>query len=188
MELATRRRTYRLVRAGLIVLTIGVVAIWFLRRAPREEIQIQAEAPSVESLGPGDIQIYNSDSTVDLVLQGDRILAGLSPQTIAKIRAELETSIAKDTSGVGGTIAQMVKRTVAGAIGTRVVYNLAEIRDVRYDDGELVLERERGGEAELFKNTKVDGKPLSKSFRPEDAQRFIAAVRQRKNSMAHRPD
>lgn len=131
MDLAARRRTYRLMQAGLVVLTVAVLAIWFLRRVPRQEIQIQAEGPSAEPLGPGDIQIFNADSSVDLVLQGNRILAGLSPKTVAKVRAELEASTAKDTAGLGGTIAQMVKRTVAGATGTRVVYPLAEIRDIR---------------------------------------------------------
>lgn len=188
MELAARRRTYNLVRAGLIAGTIAIVAIYFVsRRSPiRPPVRLESESHSVVALGQGDIRILSDDGSVDLVLAGDRILAGLSPQTVAKIRGELETSAGKDTTGFGGMIAQTVKKTVASAIGTHIAYPLAEIRDIRYERGRLVIESNDGRENTLFGNTKVDGRELSNAFREDDAHRFIAAVRARKAALGRR--
>ena len=66
-------------------------------------MRVQTEVPSTDALAPGDMRIYNVDSSVDLILQGDRILAGLSPKTVAKVKDELARSASEDTSGLGGT-------------------------------------------------------------------------------------
>ncbi|MEX2152047.1 MAG: hypothetical protein WD825_01840 [Gemmatimonadaceae bacterium] len=184
MELAHRRLVGRVIRIGLIGVAIAIAISWIVRRAPvPRDLRVQSEAPTVEALGPGDLRIYSRDSSVNLILQGDNILAGLSPKTIAKVRAELEASGADDdTTGLGGSIAQMVKKTVADKIGTHVVFPLSEIREIRYDGDEIVIERHGRGDTRLFDNTKVNGQPLSKSFRREDAERFVEAVRARKNA------
>jgi hypothetical protein len=183
MELQTRRWLGRLISAGLITLAIALAVNWTLHRMPnRGRIRVEREAVPQETLGSGDLRIYNSDSSVDVVLVGDRVLAGLSPKTVAKVRAEMEKSAARDTSGLGGSIAQMVKKQVSGAIGMHVVYPLAEIRDVRYEDGHLVIEKTTGATTRLFHNTKINGDRETGEFRPEDAQRFIEAVRARKKS------
>lgn len=188
MDLAARRRTYNLVRAGLIAATIAIVAMYFLRRSPipRTSMRLESEAPTPVALATGDMRIVSVDSSVELVLMGDRILAGLSPQTVAKIRTELEKSSAKDTAGLGGSIAQIVKKTVAGAIGTHMAYPLSDIREIRYENGRIVIVSNSGNENKLFGNTKVNGRDLSNSFRPEDAQRFTEAVRARQAALGRR--
>lgn len=188
MDLAARRRTYNFVRAGLIAGTIALVAVYYLvRRSPvPTNMRLESEAPSLVALGPGDIRILSVDGSVDLVLTGDKILAGLSPEKVAKIRTELETSSGKDTAGLGGSIAQIVKKTVAGAIGTHMAYPLADIRDIRYEHEQLVIISNNGHEKRLFGNTKVNGRELSNAFRPEDAQRFVEAVRARKAALGSR--
>ena len=184
MDLATRRWVSRGVRLGLIALVFVFIGALFWRRAPRvvggvDRIRVQREVVAPETLGPGDMQIYNSDSTVDLILQGNRILAGLSPKTVAKIKGEMDRSRNKDTSGLGGLIAQTVTSTIASTIGTHAVYSLSDIRDLRYEDGDIIIEQRRGGETRLFHNVKVD-KSEAKGFPEADAQRFIEAVRARK--------
>jgi hypothetical protein len=188
MDLAARRRTYNLVRAGLIVATIAIVAIFLMRRSPIRTggMRLESEAPAPVALGPGDMRILSVDSSVELVLMGDKILAGLSPQKVAKIRTDLEKSSGKDTAGLGGSIAQIVKKTVAGAIGTHIAYPLTEIRDIRYESGRLVIESNDGRENRLFGDTKIDGKELSNAFRPEDARRFTDAVRARQAALGRR--
>lgn len=186
MELAHRRWIARLVRLGLVAAALVIVATYLLRRVPTpipRDLRIQSEAPTAAALGPGDVQIVSRDSAVSLILSGDKVLAGLSPKTIAKVRAELEASSAKDdTTGLGGSIAKMVKKTVADRIGTHVVYPLADMRDIRYDGEEIVIERKDGKSTRLFDNTKVNREPLSKAFSPEDARRFVEAVRARLNA------
>ena len=61
-------------------------------------------------------------STVDVILKGDKIMTGLSDKTVARVRTEMDKSREKDTSGLGGAIASMVKKTVAENIGTHAVF------------------------------------------------------------------
>lgn len=189
---AHRRWIGRLIRFGLVAVAIIIVARWLSQRTSAAvktavrsaDVRIQSEAPAAATLGPGDAQIFSRDSSVNLILQGDKILAGLSPQTVAKIRADLEKSGATDdTSGLGGSIAQFVKKTVADKIGTHVVYSLADIRDIHYENDEIVLEDLKGNRKRMFGNVKVNKHPVSESFPPEDAQRFVELVRARKKSL-----
>jgi hypothetical protein len=185
MDLETRRWVSRLVQAGLIVIIVLFIGSWFFRRGASrivrsaDNVRVQREPVAEASLGPGDMRIYNSDSTVDLILKGNQVLAGLSPKMIAKIRGEMDKSPTKDTSGLGGMIAQTVKQTVASTIGMHVVYPVSEIRDIRFEDGSIIIDKQGGGETRLFSNTKVD-KNGTKGFPEADAQRFIAAVKARK--------
>jgi hypothetical protein len=180
MSSSSRRWIAGFIRAGLAVLAIVLIGAYFGHRMPgRRHVRVQTEAPPPDSLGPGDLRIYNADSSVDLILMGDKILGGLSPKTIAKIKGKLETSASGDTTGLGGSISQIVKKSVAGAIGTHTVYSLSDIRDIRYDNDQIVFDWKDGGNHQLFGSTKVNGEKVSDTFRPEDAQRFVDAVRAR---------
>jgi hypothetical protein len=177
---SSRRLIAALIRTGLVVLAIVLVVSHFAgRTSSQRHVRVQTEVPPPEALGPGDIRIYNADSAVDLILVGDKILGGLSPKTVAKIKDKLSTSGSQDTSGIGASISQIVKKSVAGAIGTHAVFPLSDIRDIRYENGQIVFDWKDGGKHQVFGNTKVDGENVSNSFRPEDAQRFVAAVRAR---------
>jgi hypothetical protein len=181
IDVRHRRWVGRLIRVGLVGIAVLLVLAWIQRKSPvRGDLRVQAEAPAVEALGAGDLRIFNRDSSVNLILQGANILAGLSPKTVAKVRADLEASTAKDTSGLGGSIAQLVKNTVAGAIGTHVVYPIRDIREIEYRGGQIVVVRRDGSTAELFKNIQGDNKEeLGRTFPEADARRFVEAVRAR---------
>lgn len=180
MSSSSRRWIAALIRTGLVVLAIVLVSGYFVRHMPgRRHVRVQTEVPPPDSLGPGDLRIYNADSSVDLILVGDKILAGLSPKTVAKVKSELETSASTDTQGIGGSISQIVKKSVAGAIGTHAVFPLSDIRDIRYERDQIVFDWKDGGKHQLFGSTKVNGEKVSNTFRPEDAQRFIDAVHAR---------
>jgi len=97
---------------------------------------------------------------------------------MAKIRRETDTGTIKD-SGLSGSIERLVKSTVQSALSQQVSYPLSEIREARYENGEIKLDV-RGRQPRLFTNTKVGGKRLMESFRPDDAQRFVGAVNARK--------
>ena len=184
MNSSSRRWIAGLIRVGLVFLAIGVVAGWIWRRTPhREHMRLEREAPPPDSLAAGDLRIYSADSSVDLVLAGDQILAGLSPKTVAKVRRELDTSALNDTNGLAGSIKHIVKQTVSQAIGTHGAFALADIRDVRYEGGQLIFDWKDGGRHQLFGNTKVNGQKVSNSFRAEDARRFIDAVHARKQAL-----
>jgi hypothetical protein len=181
---SSRRFVGGVVRVGLIVLAIALVGGWFGSKVSRHkpDIKVQRTQVADAALGAGDLRIYNRDSSVDIVLQGSRLLTGLSPKTVAKIQSELQRETS-DTSGIGGLIASTVKGAVASNIGTHVVYSLYEIKDVRYKDGQIILERRDGSETGLFGNTKVDHKEASKTFSPEEAQKLIDAVHRRQSEL-----
>jgi len=167
-------------RIGLVLLAIFFVSRYFVRKSPgRSHVRVRTEATAVDSLAPGDIRIYNADSSVDLVLKGNEILAGLSPVMVAKIKNQLDTSASHDTSGIGASISQIVKKSVAGAIGTHASFPLSDIRDIRYEGQQIVFDWKDGGHHQIFGSTKVNGDRVSNSFRPEDADRFIEAVHAR---------
>jgi len=183
MDASSRRFVAGLIRVALVVLAIVLVAKWVMRRSPNHgHVRVQTEAPPPDSLGAGDIRVFNADSSVDLILKGDKVLAGLSPKTVAKVRGEIERSSDSD-SGIGGSIASLVKKTVAGAIGTHAAFPLADIRDVRYEDGRLIFDWTSGGEHNIFGNTKVDHKNAGNTFRAGDAKLFIDAVHARKRQL-----
>ncbi|MEX2179314.1 MAG: hypothetical protein WD801_11420 [Gemmatimonadaceae bacterium] len=181
MELAQRRIVSRIVRVGLIVLAFGLVAGWLMRRVTHDgRVTVTMDAPAVTALGPGDMQLFNVDSTVDLILLGDQITAGLSPQTVAKVRGQLAQSAEGETTGLGGSIARMVKETVADKIGTRVVYSVHDMREIRYDNGRLVVQwKDSRRDEPLLGSIKVDGDKDSNRFREAEAQAFVEAVRAR---------
>lgn len=135
---------------------------------------------STQRLGPGDIRIVNEDNAVELTLVGDRITAGLSDQVVNKVRRELDTT-GRNESGIGANIANMVKGAVANSIGSRVAFPLSDVKDVRYEDGRLVFEWKK--EHRIFDQSKVNGKRTDESFRPDDARRFVDAVRARKRQL-----
>jgi hypothetical protein len=167
------------------VLALAVVGLWIVRRVGHRDhpVRIERTAPAVDALAPGDMRIYSRDSALDVVLVGDRILAGLSPQTIAKVRAKIDASKAGDSSGIGGMIASTVKSAVSQNIGVHVEHRLADLRDVVYRDGHLYIVFTDGTETEMLGNAKIssDGDTHQGVLVNEaDAQRFIAAVHARK--------
>lgn len=183
MQLRERRIVSRVVRFGLVALAIVIAATWVVRKAdPRggTPLRVESEAPAAATLGPGDVQIFNEDSTVDVILAGDRLSAGLAPGKLAEIRAEITRAGQGDTGGIGGSIAQIVKSTVADKLSIRAVYPLADISDIRQEDGRLLLEWKSGKETTLLGDKiRVEGNRDANRFRPEDAERLIAAVRAR---------
>jgi hypothetical protein len=145
-----------------------------------------AGTPASDSLasdraGAGELRIVSVDNGVDLALVRDSISGGLSQQALAKARQQVDTAKVSG-AGLGASIERLVKSSVSTAIGTRMVVPLAAVKDVRYENGRLVFEW-NGRPATLFESTKVNGKPLLESFGPDDARRFVDAVRARKRAL-----
>ena len=186
---ASRRFIAGLVRLGLVVAAIVFVAAYakhrFFPSVAREHrhVSVQSDAPPAEALGPGDVRVYNADSSVDIILQGDRLMTGLSPKTVAKVKDEMNKDADRDSAdAIGANISKFVKQTVAGAIGTHVVYRVSDIRDITYDGGYLHVEWVDGRHQELFGSAHMErnGEKTSNTFRPEEAQRLIDAFHARK--------
>jgi len=183
MELQSRRRVFLLIRIALILGTLAFIPVWMWHRVTRspKNVSVQREAPTATALGKGDLQIISTDGAVDLILQGDKIMGGLSPATVAMVRAKMDESKVKDSSGFGGMIAGIVKSSVADAIGTHVTYPLSEVREVAFEDGKLVVVT-KAGERKRVNVNSDDGKKSTR-FSDADADRFVAAVVARKKEL-----
>ena len=122
----------------------------------------------------------SADSAVELALIGSRIMMRLSDKTVAEIKRKTDTT-SVNGSGFAASIEKMVKSGVASALNQQVEYPLSEVRDARYEDGEIKLDMNGKG-PRLFEQTRINKTPVMKSFRPEDAQAFVAAVQARKKN------
>ena len=198
-----RRWIARAVKLGLAGAAVVVVMAWIgFKRGDRDDhtrIRIHERADESgrvatavgavdadEPLAPGDMRIYNRDSSVTLLLRGSEVLAGLSPQMRAKITQQVTQSTSDDTAGMGAAIANVVRSTVASAIAHQAVFPLRDIREIEYEHGQIVLVRNNGHRVELLDDVKTDGERISRSFAPEDAARFVEAVRARKRALERR--
>ena len=181
LDLAERKSVARIVRIALVLLAISLVWMWIggKMRPVRNRVTIpptvSAGAPPV--LGPGDLQILSRNGSVELVLRGNQILAGLSPSKVAEVKAKMQESSSGDTTGLGGIIASSIKGAVGGLVGTHMVYDVADIRDITYDNGRLVIYAKSGERTRLFGDN--DSRGDRELFEPADAERFIAAVHAR---------
>jgi hypothetical protein len=169
------------------VLVMAALALVGCGRRDAEESRAQ-ERPQAAlatrdtgfKLAAGDIRIVSADSAVELALIGSRIMMRLSDKTVAEIKRKTDTTNVSG-SGFAASIEKMVKSGVASALNQQVEYPLSEVRDARYEDGEIKLEMNGKG-PRLFEQTRVNKTPVMKSFRPEDAQAFVAAVQARKKN------
>lgn len=187
-ERKRRRLMARVVQLALVMLAVGLAVAYVAgRRGDRSDpdfdrgttVVLPPNIPAPTQLGPGDMQLLNADRTVDLILRDRTILAGLSPQTVERIRAKMRERGPGDSSGLGGMIATTVRNQVADKIGTHISYDIDDIRDIRLDGDRLVIEWKSGKEQQLFESVKIDNKGDANHFIRDEALRFIELVKAR---------
>lgn len=187
-ERKRRRLTARFVQLVLIMLAVGIsIAFVTARRGPGPDVArdrgttivLPPDIPAPTQLGPGDMQLLNADRTVDLILRDRTILAGLSPQTVERIRTKMRERGPGDSSGLGGMIATTVRNQVADKIGTHISYNIDDIADIRLEGDRLVIDWNSGKQQQLFESIKIDNDRSANRFIREEALRFIEMVKAR---------
>ncbi|MEK7403231.1 MAG: hypothetical protein AABZ80_12820 [Gemmatimonadota bacterium] len=189
MDLRNRKRVILFVRIGLIAATIVFVFSWIVGRVSNQvqdkfrDVGVQTQAPTAKTLLPGDVQILTTDGTFDVTLSGDKILAGLSEATVAKVRDEIAKETDKQQTGLGAVIAGAVKSGVSSAIGMHITYALSDIREIRFDAGRLTVVTKDGSTHGLSGDSKSGGNKEKALFSEADAMRLIEAVKSRKNEL-----
>jgi hypothetical protein len=170
-------------RSSAALLVVAALMLGACSRREREGEQPESALPPGTSAGmPGDgrdVRITTTGNEIDLALIGDTISSGLSQQALARARQETDTATVSGT-GVGASIERMVKSGVQTALGTRVAFPISALNDARYENGTIVFDWKQKPTA--FVKTRINGKPLLASFQPEDARRFVKAVRTRKQA------
>jgi hypothetical protein len=138
-----------------------------------------AARDTARKLGPGDILIANTDSSIELGLYGDSIVTGFGSKVLNEIRVKTDTGTVSG-NGFAASIEKMVKSTVADAMSHQIKYAVADVQDVRFEDGKLLFFWKDGSRMRLFEDANQNKKPVSQTFNPDDAQRFVAAFKARK--------
>ena len=137
---------------------------------------------STRPLGPGDIRIATTDSSVEIGILGDTIVMGLGARVRNKVAVDLDTSKAAGT-GLGASIEKMVKSTVANAMDHEIQFPISQVSDVQADSGRLVFLDKDGKQMTMMQSSRKD-KDDVKMFKPEDARAFAAAFKARKSKGA----
>ncbi len=190
MDANSRKWAGRAIQLLLVLVVLAYVGNWLRQRFSHatRDIHLSGMMAVPDTLPPGGLRIYNADSTLDVVLLGDTIAAGLSPKMIAKVRHDIDSSsVTHADSGLGGDIAKMVTSTVASKIGLHAVYPLKDLKDVTYDHGRLVFDWKRGKNHSLFQGTNLNGKKADDTFTEAEANKFIAAVHARQKQLGLTP-
>ena len=121
-----------------------------------------------KELGPDRFHVLSENAGVKLGLTDEVVYFSLSDSLRTEIRSEMERSAERE--GIGGMIGGMVSGTVGRALGFRAKYPIEEIRDIRWEDGELHVEFEDS--RRRLEEFRVDDRPVTAAFREEDVRAF----------------
>lgn len=166
-------------RTGAIAALVATTVLATGCRRERSHAEFSdRDTAAIEQLGPNDMIITTRDSAMEMGVIGDHIAMRLSGRSLARVRAETDSSTVQG-KGFGASIERLVKKGVASALAKQVNVPLSDVRDVRYENGRIVFDW-NAKPAISPDNTKSDGKDLLSSFSEEDARRFVAAVKARK--------
>lgn len=114
--------------------------------------------------------MLTTDGAVKMGLTDERVYLRLSRALRDRIEGDVERDLDQE-EGIGRWISGMVRGGVSRALSFRVSYDLNEIRDVRYEGGELVFDFVDPDES--IDGFEVDGRPVTEAFGEDDARRFV---------------
>ena len=141
-----------------------------------------AKRDTNRALGPGDVRIMNSDSSIELAVIRDSIVTGFGPKVTAQIAKGTDTSQVTG-DGFAASIEKMVKSTVASALNHEMRYSVTDVERVQYTGGKIEMYWKDGSRMKLFENTKQKDRPVSETFSEADAKQFIAAFDAKKAAL-----
>ncbi len=135
------------------------------------------EAARKAPVGPNDVRITSKDGVLVLSLVGDEVRMQLSDSLRSAVGASID---AKDYSsdgmeGLGKIMAKAVSDVVTGAMGFVVRVPVADVENLRFDDGHIRFDiRNSDGHVNIDSDTRRNA-----VFSEKDARRFIDAVNAR---------
>jgi hypothetical protein len=94
------------------------------------------------------------------------------------VREEARDEVAAktDSGGVKGFFGGLLRSAVGKALSFRAKYAVSEIRDIRWEDGRMVVEFV-DPDRRIQENFEADGKPVTEAFAEEDVRGFSDAFR-----------
>ncbi len=137
----------------------------------------QGERPAIER--NDQIAITTRDGNVVLALtKSNTVAMRLSDSLRQHVDAEVAKEFGKDSaaSAFGRWVHRTTANLVSKGMGIEFSIPVREIEDARYEDGEIRFEY-RSERRLKFHSFKSDGRSPMTEFAPEDAERFVEALR-----------
>jgi hypothetical protein len=133
-----------------------------------------------EDIGPDLHAVESRDGEVKLGLTDRYVYFALSDAALEEARAEVSEDL-EGKEGLGGVIGDVVGSAVDKALQMRIKYPIEEIRDIRWEDGEMAILLEDGGRRLDESIMKVDDRPVSEAFDRDAVEEFAAEFRRLKD-------
>ena len=127
-----------------------------------------------EDLGAERFSVLSENGGVKMGLTDRVVYFALSDSVLNEVRSDMERE--KEKKGLGGIIGGILSKTVGKALGFRAKYPVEEIRDIRWQDGEMRVEFEDGDRR--LEDFKIDDRPVTEAFSEESVRAFAEAFRQ----------
>ena len=131
-----------------------------------------------EDLGPDRFVVHSDSGAVRMGLTDEFVYFALSDSVLAAARADMQDD-ADSASGLGATIGSLVRGGVERALRFRAKYPVADIRDIRWEDGRMLVEFE-DGRTGFRDNIHIDDRPIEEAFARQDVEAFAAEFRKAK--------
>lgn len=139
------------------------------------DLHFDLDDVALSSRLPGTVvdAVSTRDGEIELGVTDSVLYTRLSPELQARIEAEMADET-EDESGLGGAIARAVTGAVSQGLAMAVSVPLDEVRDVRYEDGRVVIEMADGGDSP-FAGSRNDDRPMLEQFDREAGERLAEA-------------
>jgi hypothetical protein len=136
---------------------------------------------------PATSNVERSDEVAITTRDGNVVLALTSANTVAmrlsdSLRKYVNEEVAREfaNDSADSRFGRWIQRTTADLVAKGTALEFAvpvhEIKDVRYEDGEIRFDYTARRKLQ-FSSFNKDGRSPLNDFRPEDAERFVEAVR-----------
>lgn len=131
--------------------------------------------------------MLTENGAVKLGLTRERVYFEVSQAVRDHVDEEIAEGVEDSDSRLARSIGDAVRRGVQSAMSIDIDFDIDEIRDVDYRNGELVFEFVNGEEQSLD-NINIDDEPVTRSFDADDARAFVDAFRRVKAGESIRGD
>jgi hypothetical protein len=179
--------TSLLTNSHRFIISFFVSAILFLVMFPNSAIaqnsiqiyddEMQAEIIPRVSPEEADAAISSVDDKVDLLLFEDKIILQFSDLKLDLIAGEIREEKEYSDSHFVNILLSMVSSGVRTLLDRGLAIPLYEISEMSYSNNRLVILNMEG--KEIFRDVKIDDKPLMEQFSRSDARQFIGEVERR---------
>lgn len=139
-----------------------------------------------EELGPDRYSVVSDDEAIKMGLTDQHVYFAIADSVRAEAQAEMEREVG-NRDGVAGMIGGVVQKAVGKAMSFRARYPVEEIRDIRWENGQMRIEFV-DPDRSISDSFQSGDRPITEAFSEQDVQAFAEHFRQVKAGQAGAAD